>query len=192
MPVDQRELWKRRVILMALVALVVGVPLTIALRGDGDDAAPEPAVEQPVLGDTEFLQELGVEIRVPEGWVQEQRDGVLSLRSADGQAIVAISAPGPAADAELIHAEAVDTLREQYRDVHEGATITDKQLGGLDARTSALTARRPDDGTELRILVATAAGENLAYLAEIFAAAPQPQQALVEAQALLNNLTLEG
>ena len=198
MSADQRTIWKRRVGLMVAVALVVGVPLTIALRSGDDGAggdggsAPKPAVEEPALGDTKFLRDLGVELRVPEGWREEEQEGVLSLRSADSRAAIAISAPGPAAQADRIREDAITVLRDQYRDVQVIERVDGKELGGLPATTEVLTARRAEDDLELRVLVSTAEGDENAYLVEVFASAPGADRALAEAQALLDNLKFEG
>ena len=52
-----------------------------------------------------------------------------------------------------------------------------------------LSAHRPGSGASMRILVATAKGDERAYLVEVFASG---SAALVEAQVLLNTLRLDG
>ena len=108
------------------------------------------------------------------------------------RALVAISVPGPAEDAAQIGDEAIEALRAQYRDVRVVEEIRGKKLGGAKSITVAVSARRPSDDAELRVLVSVAAGEDRAYLVEVFAVPPGADRALAEAQALLNNLKFEG
>ena len=189
-------MWKRRVALMAVVGLAVAIPVTIALRGDDDDggeAGPAPAPEPPAVGELEFDRKLGIELRLPEGWKRkEEKDGVVTFRSKDKSVLIAVSAPGPAEDADEIQSAAVDSIKSEYRDVDVVERVSRRKLGDLRADTAAIAARHPESRAALRILVATAKGEKLAYLLEVFAAGADPGAGLVEAQVLLNNLRLTG
>lgn len=192
---DQRTIWIRRVALMAIVGLIVAVPLTIALRGDDDDSepAPEAAPAPPPLGQLERNRRLGVRLRLPDGWKQKERKagGAVAYLSGDRSVLVAISAPGPASDADSIQKAAVDAIKGQYRAVDVVDTFSRRRLGRRPAETAAISARNPKTRDPVRILVSTAKGEKRAYLVEVFAAGSDPTAAQVEAQAVLNGLRLQ-
>ena len=194
---DQRTIWIRRVALMAIVALVVAVPLTIALRGDDDDPDPAPEAAEPAapqLGQLERNRRLAVRLRLPDGWKEQQRKAgdAVAYRSSDGSVLVAISAPGPSSDADSIQKAAVDGIKGQYRAVDVVDTFSRRRLGRHPAETTAISARNPRTRDPLRILVSTAKGKKRAYLVEVFAAGSDPTAAQVEAQAVLNGLRLQG
>ena len=191
---DQRTIWKRRLVLMAVVALIVAIPVTVAVRGSDDDGeAPAPVTDPPEVGNIEFDRKLGVELRLPEGWKRkEEKGGAVSYRSRDGSVLIAISAPGPANDYEEIAGAAIDSIEGEYRKVEVVDRIKNRKLGGARAVTAAISAVNPENGVPLRILLSAAKGEKRAYLVEVFAAGEDPSNSLVEAQALLNNLKLTG
>jgi hypothetical protein len=192
---DTPTIWKRRVVLMAVVGLIVAIPVTIVARGGGDDegeAAP-PAVATPEVGDIEFDRKLGIELRLPQGWRRkDEKGGVVSFRSRDGSVLIAVSAPGPAKDYEEIASAGIDSIEGEYRKAEVTDRMTRLKLGGLRAKTVAITAANPKTGEPIQILVSAAKGEKRAYLVEVFAGGAHPTQSLVEAQTLLNNLTLTG
>ena len=190
-------IWKRRAALMAAVGLLVAIPVTIAVRGGGDDdrEGPQPPpteLEAPPVGDPEFDRKLGVELRLPEGWKRKKEGDAVTFRSKDGTVLIAISAPGPADDAGAIQNAAVDAIDAQYKKVEIVSRSKKQRLGRRPAQTAAVTAEHPKRGTPLGILVSTASGDKRAYLVEVFASGSDPNAALVEAQVLLNNLRLEG
>ena len=178
---------------MAVVGLLVAVPVTIAVRED-EDAAPRgttvPADTGVGLGKLRFDRALGVEYRLPPGWRARRKASVLRFTKPGEGVVVAVSAPGPRRDAELIGREALTSLRSNYVGVRVVQRIGGRQIGGLPARGFVVLARVPKRGA-LRVLVASARGEKRAYLLEVFVAARDPD-GLVEAQALLNELHLEG
>jgi hypothetical protein len=195
---DERTIWKRRAALMAVVGLIVAVPLTIAL-GAGDDEDPDPASlaaepATPMLGQLERNRRLGVRLRLPDDWKRKQRKagGAVAYRSGDGTVLVAISAPGPADDADSIQKAAVGAIKDQYRAVDVVDTTSRSRLGRRPAETAAIAARNPKTRDPVRILVSTAKGRKRAYLVEVFAAGADPNAALVEAQVVLNDLRLQG
>lgn len=193
MDADEKEIWRRRVGLMAVVGLVVAIPITIMIRGG--DGASEPTITPatpPQVGEIEFERDIGVELRLPDDWERERRNGAVVFRSDNNRVLIAISVPGPARDVGLIHQQAIDSLNESYDAVQVVDRINDKELGGRPAQSAVISARNPEKKSELGILVATAKGENLAYLVQVFAAAPNPGEALAEGQALLNGLRLVG
>jgi hypothetical protein len=175
---------------MAIVGLVVAIPVTIAVRsGDSDDDAQSSAPELPEVEPLEFDRDVGVELRLPKGWKRKREAGVVSLTSPDKATLIAISTPGPAEDVTPIHAAAIEAIKSQYRDVEVVTRSAKKRLGGRPATVAAIAARHPKKNEPLRILVATAKGERLAYLVEVFATGTS---GIIEAQVLLNNLALEG
>lgn len=191
---DPATIWKRRVLLMAVVALVVAIPATLLIRGGEDDGGTPERVERaaqttpPVPRKVD--RKLDVAMQLPRGWRSKRRDGVLTLRSKRRDAAVVISAPGPAKSAGEIYEQAVDAVRAQYRK----AKVLDEstgRLGGRQARTTALAVARPDDGGRMGVLVAVARGKKRAYLVEVFSRASDPGIALLEAQTVLSTLEIE-
>jgi hypothetical protein len=193
---DQRTIWKRRAALMAVIGLIVAVPVTIALSGGADsDPAPE-ATEPPApqRGQLERNRRLGVSLRLPDDWKRQQRKagGAVAYRSGDGSVLVAISAPGPAGDADSIQEAAVGAIEDQYRAVDVVKRSSRLRLGRRPAETAAVAARNPKTRDPVRILVTTAKGRKRAYLIEVFAAGSDPTAAQVEAQVILDGLRLQG
>ena len=194
---DQRTIWTRRVALMAVVGLIVAIPVTIALGGGDDEPEPAPEATEPSapqLGQLERHQRLGVRLRLPDDWKRKERKGhdAVAYRSKDGTVLVAISSPGPASDANSIHKAAVGAIKGQYRAVDVVDKLSRGRLGQRPAETAAIAARNPKTRDPMRILVSTAEGRKRAYLVEVFAAGSDPNAALVEAQAVLNELRLQG
>jgi hypothetical protein len=190
-------IWRRRIALMAVVALAVAIPVTIAIRGGDegegqDDAAPSELSDVVGLGEREFDRSLGVELRLPAGWKRKKEGEAVTYRSNDKGVLVAISAPGPAGDADEIHDAAVESIESEYRRAEVQKRGSKQRLGGRPAEIAAISATNPKEGTPIRILVATASGEKRAYLVEVFAAGEDPSTSQVEAQVLLNNLSIEG
>jgi len=193
MDADEKEIWKRRIALMAVIGLIVAIPVTIVLRGGSGDSEPTVTpVTPPQAGDLEFDRDVGVELRLPKGWERERKESFVVFRSKDRHVLVSISVPGPASDAGEIHKEAIDVLEETYDAVEIVDRAKGKKLGGRPAQIAVVSARNRENQNDLRILIATAKGEDLAYLVEVFAAAPNAGRALAEAQALLNGLRLVG
>jgi hypothetical protein len=188
---SEQTIWKRRAVLMGVVGLLVAIPLTIAIRG-GDEGGDVATPESPEVGALEFDREVGIELRLPEGWRRGREGDAVTFRSRDGDVLIAVTTPGPAEDAAAIHKAAVAAVRSRYRAASVESRREDQTLGGLPAKVAAISARHPEKGSPIRILVATAEGEDLAYLVEVFAAGNDPSESLVEGQALLENMTLEG
>ena len=192
---DRRTIWKRRAVLMAVIALIVAIPVAIALGGGGDEpdpAADPPQAAAPELGEVDSNRKLGVVLRLPDGWTRRDKKDAVAYRSADRSVLVAISAPGPAGDADSIQSAAVDAVKGQYRGVDVIRTSSRGRLGGRPAETAAIAARNPKSRDPVRILASTAKGERRAYLVEVFAAGSDPTAALIQAQAVLNGLQLNG
>ena len=192
---DPRTIWKRRAALMAVIALIVAIPVAIALGGGSDEpdpAADPPQAAAPELGEVDSDRKLEVVLRLPDGWTRRDKHDAVAYRSADRSVLVAISAPGPAADADSIHSAAVDAIKGQYRAVDVSGPPSRGRLGGRPAKTTAIAARNPKTRDPVRILVSTAKGDKRAYLVEVFAAGSDPTAALIQAQAVLNGLQLNG
>lgn len=191
---DRRTIWRRRVVLMGIIGLLIAIPVTILVTGGGDAPAPTAGLEgievrAPDVGPKKVEQSIGVELRAPEGWSREQKDDVLELQSKDGAARVAISAPGPAADANTLHAQVVEGLRSSYRDFEVAKQIDKAKMGGLtgDATIASGTLKSKQGSAEQSVVVTTAEGKALAYLVVVFTGG-EPSGSVLEAQALVNNL----
>jgi hypothetical protein len=172
---------------MLVVGLVVAIPVTLVLRS-GDEAGP--AAELPEVGKELFERDLGVKYRVPRGWRSRREEDVLTLRSRDGAARIAISAPAPARDDDVLFDEALEGLRREYRRLDVLRRIKKSTVGGLRARSVAIEAKPSKRGSKQRILLSTARGDKRAYLIVVFTAPAGGGESLVESQALLNELRL--
>jgi hypothetical protein len=178
---------------MAIVGLLIAIPVTILVSGGGD-APPAPALEKievkaPAVGPQKMQESLGVKLRVPEGWTRTEKQNVLELQSKDRAARVAISAPGPAADADELHSQVIAGLRTSYRDFDVAKNIDKAPIGGLKGQATVATGDLPGKkgGSTQKILVTTAEGKVRAYLVVLFTT-DQTSSSVLEAQALVNNL----
>jgi hypothetical protein len=189
---DRRTIWRRRAILMAIVGLLIAIPVTILGSGSGEPPPAEGLAEikfrTPDVGPPKVEESLGVKLRVPDGWSREQKQDVLTLQSKDGAARVAISAPGPAADAGELRSEVIEGLRASYRDFEVAKNVDKSPIGGLKGKATVASGTTPGKrGQAQQILVTTAEGRERAYLVVVFTAG-QPSKAVLEAQALVNSL----
>jgi hypothetical protein len=188
-------IWKRRVALMAIVGVVIAIPLTLLLRG-GDDDNRAPAgtqvttpLPEPELGDAKSDQGLDVDYRIPDGWSQAKKESAIRLASDDHAVQIVIAAPADASQASGVLDQTLASIRDGYDDV-KISRGSGKKVGGLEAKGAVVRASTGDVG--LRILVATAAGDERAYLVEVFTAADVGPADLRSAQAALNSLKLKG
>lgn len=188
---DQGTIWRRRVLLMAVVALVVAIPATILIRGGDDDGDAEaPLATAPSLNPAVANKGLDVTYQVPEGWKESKKAKAIQLQSKDRSVLIAIAAPAAASEAGPLLDDTLAAIRSGYKNV-EASPGSGKQVGGLDAKGAVISAKTRD-GNELRIVVAVAKGKKRAYLVEVFSAANAPVERVREAQVALNSLRLEG
>ena len=173
---------------MAVIGLAIAIPVTIIVRGSGDDdepvAAPSVAEELP-LNPAVNDRELHARYSVPKGWSQKEAKDTRKLHSKDGSVQVGISTPGSAKDSGEILDAALASLRESYKavDVSPGSG---KRVGGLPAKGAVVQAA--SHKVRLSILVAVATGEKRSYLVEVFTAADAPERPVAEAQRFLDSL----
>ena len=180
---------------MAAVALLVAIPVTLLTRGGSEPSAePNAGSAEPPLGREKHDRDLDARLRIPLGWSRERSGEVLTLKSADRSARLALSAPGPAGDADQLRSEVIQGIRRSFTNVRTLEQTRKGELGGLNAETVALAATTPkaDGRAEVRILVSTARGRRRAYVAAVFTPAEDPGRSALEAQALLNELRLNG
>lgn len=174
---------------MAVIGLLVAIPVTIAVRSGSDDGSESaPAPELPEVGILEFDRDLGAELRLPKGWTRDRKHSAVTFRSPNREVVIAVSAPGPREDADPIQRQARLVAEQEYERISVVDQLKGIRVGDRPASGVVLSGRRPKGG-EVRILIATARGEKRAYLIQVLAAG---SSALAEAQALLNNLKLEG
>jgi len=190
---DSKVIWRRRVILMLIVGLVVAVPITVLIRGgDGDEPATVGAaptqMPTPETGPDERDKGLGVSYRVPKGWDESKEASAIRLSAPDKTAQVVIAAPAPAEDADVLLRETLAAFKTQYKKV-KVAPGSGREVGGVKAKGAVITARRK--GRELRVLVAVAPAKKKAYLVEVFTTANVSPSSLREAQVALNSLEFE-
>ena len=197
---SKATIWRRRVVLMVVVGLAVAIPLTLVLRdggeegSDNDPSSPaEPAVDQAVdLGPAKSDRAIEVGLRLPFDWTSSRKGEVRVLESADKQARVAISAPGPAADADQLHDEVLAEFRQTYERFELSTRKKKSRVGGLKSRTSAIRATTKKKNQKLGILVSTAEGKKRAYVIVAYTPASDPGESTVEAQTVINELDLRG
>jgi predicted Zn-dependent protease len=188
---DQGTIWRRRVLLMGVVALLVAIPATILIRaGDDDGDAESPVATAPPLNEAVANKGLDVTYQVPEGWNESKKAKAIQLQSEDRSVLIAIAAPAAASKAGPLLDDTLASIRSGYKNV-EVQPGSGKQVGGLDAKGAVISAKTPD-GNELRIVVAVAKGKKRAYLVEVFTAASADPERVREAQVALNSLRLEG
>jgi hypothetical protein len=188
---DQGQIWRRRVLLMAVVALLVAIPATILIRGGDDDGDGEtPVAAAPALNPAVGNKSLDVTYQVPEGWKESKKAKAIQLQSEDRSVLIAIAAPAAAPRAGRLLNDTLASIRSGYKNV-EVRPGSGKQVGGLNSKGAVIAAKTPD-GNELRIVVAVAKGKKRAYLVEVFTAANAPVERVREAQVALNSLALEG
>jgi pyruvate/2-oxoglutarate dehydrogenase complex dihydrolipoamide acyltransferase (E2) component len=194
MSTPSATIWRRRVLLMLAIGLVIAVPMTLILRGsdDGEDGAATTATAPPSLDEALPLkpshrdQGVGVAFQVPKGWQRSKEASAIRLTSPDRAVQIGISSPGPAADAGKVRSAALADVRSTYHNV-DIARGSGKKVGGLRSKGAVISAKTPK-GTELKILVAVAAGAHRTHLVEVFTAAGAPVQRIAEAQRALDSL----
>ena len=187
---DQGTIWRRRVLLMAVVALVVAIPATMLIRGGDDDETETPVATAPPLNPAVANKGLDVTYQVPQGWTERKKAKAIQLQSEDKSVLIAIAAPAKASSAGPLLDDTLGAFRSGYKNV-EVQPGSGKQVGGLDAKGAVISAKTPD-GNDLRIVVAVAKGDKRAYLVEVFTAANAALERVREAQVALNSLRLEG
>jgi hypothetical protein len=191
-----RDVWRRRAVLMGVIALLVAIPVTLLVR-DGDDggegSSTEPATTAaqppPDLGPGVRDEGLDVSYRVPQGWEESKKASAIRLSSPDSSAEVVIAAPAPAGDAEALLDETLAAFRSQYEQA-DIAPGSGRDVGGLEAKGAVVHVGRDDE--TLRVLVAVAPGRERAYLVEVFTTGGVSGERLREAQVALNSLKLDG
>jgi len=195
---SKATIWRRRVVLMVVVGLAVAIPLTLVLRDGGEEGGgPSPQVgpaagEAVDLGPAKSDRAIEVGLRLPFDWTSSRKGEVRVLESADKQARVAISAPGPAADADQLHDEVLAEFRQTYERFELSTRKKKSRVGGLKSRTSAIRATTKKKNQKLGILVSTAEGKKRAYVIVAYTPASDPGESTVEAQTVINELDLRG
>lgn len=183
------DVWKRRVLLMAIIGVLVAVPLTLLIRGgggDGSEPSASSSAQAPEVGPVEHDRGLGVRYQVAGKWRDRKRSSAIRLRSPDRQAQIVIASPAPASETGAVLDEALTALRSGYEnvDVNPGSGV---KLGGLNTR-GAVATLRTRKGVRLRVVVAVAKGDRRAYLVEVFTSSGVPPERVREAQLIMNSL----
>jgi hypothetical protein len=185
-------IWRRRVLLMLGVALLVAIPVTLIVRDSDEEPESQeqssPVEElalNPAVGDSE-IQAL---YQVPKGWKLDREGEVLKLSSDDDLVQVGITSPGPAEDSKELLDGALASIKDTYDQV-EITPGSGKKVGGLPAKGAVVAAKGKE--ADLRILVAVTEGRERAYLVEVFTSAAAPPTRVAEAQRFLESLELEG
>jgi hypothetical protein len=190
---DLSVFWRRRIAVMAGVALLVGIPATLLISSGGDETGggSAGAPVMPRLNPAFHDHALGISFRTPKGWKETKSQGVVRFTSPDKQAGITLSSPGAAGDANGIFDQALAVIKRNYENVQVGGQTKRDRLAGRPAETAALWARNPKGG-DLSILVAVTRGKQRAYLVEFFAGAAGRPENRLEAQAALDALKLNG
>jgi hypothetical protein len=190
MATPSATVWRRRVLLMFALGLLIAIPVTLLLRSSGSDDSADvatPSLERQLpLNPSVRDSGLGLSYQVPEGWRQHKASSVIQLRSPDRSVQIGVSTPGPASDSRQVLQAALADLRSSYKGVSVAAG-SGKKLGGLEAR-GAVVAATMAKGTDLRILVAVAKGQRRTHLVEVFTGAGAPAERVAQAQRALDSL----
>jgi hypothetical protein len=185
--------WRRRVVVMAVLGFLVAVPVTLLLRGGDDDPqggdTARRVAEVPRLHAAVRDDAIGVRYRVPLGWSQSKEASVIRLRSGDRTAGLTISAPAPAGEAQAVLESAIGAIRENYLGAEVQRRFADRRIGGLAASSAIVAARNPED-TPLRFLLNAASGDTRTYLVEVYSVEGAAGRSLVAGQVLLRALRL--
>ena len=176
---------------MAIVGLVVAIPVTIILRGgDDDEPAAEPSIEDQLpLNPGVRNDRLRASYQIPEGWKEETKHGVLTLRSDDRSVRIGLTAPADADESGQLLDDTLAALKGSYESVKVNPG-SGKKVGGLPAKGAVVHAE--GDKIDLSILVSVMAGKDRAYLLEVFTPTGAPGKAVAQAQQFLNSLKLKG
>lgn len=177
---------RRRVIgASAVVAVLVGLALTVLIDGGEEPPSAVEAAGPPATDAAFVVPEIGVSVRYPEGWSADRRQGVVRLRHDSGSALVAIAATGRSREATEVLSAAVERTGAEYAQF--------ERLGGQRLALSGLPTRaqtflgETEDGSRRRILLATVEGNRRAYLVSTFTTEDFD---LFEVESILNSLSL--
>jgi hypothetical protein len=180
-------------ILVALAALGAGIKLATDDDSGGDTSTvSQGAVDEQLQKlDEQLKAEVrdgphGISARIPKGWTQEQRDGLITLTSADRCVSVSLTAPEPAARAENLLDDTIAKLRGDFKgaQVRRGET---QRIGGLAGPGAVLQVKGPG-GNQVRVLITVGEGKEFAYLTQVVLRSPSCGDSLVESQLVVNSV----
>lgn len=166
-------------VVAVVVALIVGI---------GGDEPSRPAL--PTLPPAERQGANGIELSTPTGWERISHNGVVRLRSPEGDVQVLVSSPATAGQAAQALRAELDAIGKSY-EVLDASSPVSKKIGGLSGRQVVVAARQ-SNGKDVRILVITANGKDRAYVVEVVAAADAAGHRITEGQQVVNSLKLTG
>jgi hypothetical protein len=151
---------------------------------------PPPAALPPLV-QSFASSAIGASGQLPSGWTAVRGPGFVRLASRDGTSQIAVvSQPSVPGKKLPLLRSALASIRKAYGPVTEkhGRGTT---LGGLPARSVVLYTRNKAH-IPIRILLAAAQGQHLAYVLEAFNAQRAPERDLVETQQIVIALRLAG
>ncbi len=168
--------------------MAIAIALLAGLGGeDESDNVQTPAL--PALDVNEREAADGIVISAPASWERVENDeGVIRLRSPDGEAQVLVSAPVDTGQADAALRAELEAVAGEYEVIEVGRP-TRQTVGGLNGRQVVLTVA-DENGRKLRLLMITADGEEHTYVVEVVTAANVEEKRLVEGQAIVNELEL--
>ncbi len=173
--------------------VILAIILITAGGSSGRHAPPSlpPPAKLPPLVQSFASSAIGVSGQLPSGWTAVRGPGFLRLASRDGTSQIALlSKPSSPGQKLPLLRSALASIRKAYGPVTEkhGRGTT---LGGLPARSVVLYTRNKAH-VPIRILLAAAQGQHLAYILEAFNAQRAPERDLVETQQIVIALRLAG
>ena len=185
--------WKRRIIVMGVLAILIAVPLTIVVRNGGDETAstaPPPAAvklhPKPVRD-----SDLGLSVRVPDGWSASRKQGTVVLTSGDQAARLVFGSPAAEGERAAVLGAVLGGIRSHYKNVTIKHGKGTQRIGGVRME-DAVVAAKTDSGAAIGIHVAAGSGKHHTYLIESTTGANAPATRLAEGQAAINTLKLSG
>ena len=186
--------WKRRIIVMGIAALVVAIPLTVAVRsgGGGDGGSPTTTTAAVRLHAKPIHDaSLGLSIRVPVGWAASQKEGTVVLTSDDHAARLVFGSPAVEGQRAAVMDAVLGGIRGHYKSVTIKRGSATQKIGGIPMEDAVVSART-DSGTPIGIHVAAGSGRHHTYLIESTTGANAPAIRLAQGQAALQTLKLSG
>ena len=197
MPLTIQALSTRaRFSLGALVPAAIILATVLITSGRSSSSSPHVAQQPPPAPLPALVQSyanagMGATGQLPKDWTAVRGSGFLRLANRDGTAVIVIaSVTSGATHKSPLLRTALASIRKTYGSVtikHGNGSV----LGGLPGRSVVVYARNKR-GIPIRILVAAAQGQHLAYVLESFTARRASERDLVETQQVVTTLRLAG
>ncbi len=171
--------------LFAAGVIIAGILIVLPSGGSAPRPGP-PLAKLPKLTEKFYDQTLGITGLATTRWVVGGVGPILHLTSIDRRALIAIDSPGAARTTHAALHVAIATIRNTYKNVTL-KQATGASLGGRPAVSVVMYATNIRHA-RIRILLAAAQGQRLAYVMQAITATNAPLRDLEEAQEIISTL----